>query len=123
MGRDGPVPEKISPAWRALRAGGGAAGSVYALKGSQYRREAGLRFRLDDPPPPGTNMLSALPLTLVDRSRDVDRAARCAPDPVARASRAASRSFATAAGTIERLPPLQYGEDRSTRSEPGGAQH
>ena len=73
--------------------------------------------------PPG-NMLSALPLTLVDRSRDVlDRAARSAPDPVARMSRAASHSLAAAAETIERLAPLQYGEDRSTRSQPSGAQH
>jgi hypothetical protein len=73
--------------------------------------------------PPG-NVLSALPLTLVDRSRDIlDRAARSAPHRVARASHAASRSLATVAGTIERLPPLQRGEDRSTRSGQTGAQH
>ena len=66
---------------------------------------------------PSGNVLGALPLTLVDRSRDVlDRAARTAPQPVARASRAASRGLATAAGTIERLPPLQRGEDPSTRA-------
>ena len=64
--------------------------------------------------PPG-NVLAALPLTLVDRSRDVlDRAARTVPEPVARASRAASRGLAAAAGTIERLPPLQRGEHPST---------
>lgn len=66
--------------------------------------------------PPG-NVLAALPLTLVDRSRDVlDRAARSAPQPVARSSLVASSGLAAAAGTIERLPPLQRGDDPSTRS-------
>jgi hypothetical protein len=59
--------------------------------------------------PPG-NVLAALPLTVVDRSRDAfDWAARSAPEPVARASRAASRRLAAAAGTIERLPPCGGG--------------
>jgi len=65
--------------------------------------------------PPG-NVLAALPLRLVDRSRDVlDRVARTAPLPLARANRGASRGLAVAAGTIERLPPFQRGEDPSTR--------
>ena len=64
--------------------------------------------------PPG-NVLSALPLTLLDRSRDgLDRSARRAPAPVAAVGRAASRLLAGTAGLVEQLPPLRWGEDRST---------
>ena len=76
--------------------------------------------------PPG-NALAALPLTVLDRTRDrLDRTARRGPAPLAPAARAASRLLAAAAGAVERLPVLQRGEDRSTRapdsalpSEPG----
>ncbi len=64
--------------------------------------------------PPG-NVLSALPLTLIDRSRDgLDRSARRAPGPVAAAGRAASRLLAGTAGLVEQLPPVRWGEHRST---------
>lgn len=68
--------------------------------------------------PPG-NVLAALPLALVDRSRDLcDRAARRLPGPLARASHTASRGLAVAAGIIERQPLLQRGEDGSTSASP-----
>ena len=60
MGRAGPLSRSIPPAWRALGAAGTAAASAYALKGAQYRREAGVSFRLDDPPPPGTPAFARL---------------------------------------------------------------
>lgn len=64
--------------------------------------------------PPG-NVAAALPLTLVDRSRDVlDRAALGAQGPVATASRVASRGLAALAGAIERLPVMRRGEDPRT---------
>jgi hypothetical protein len=64
--------------------------------------------------PPG-NVLSALPLTLLDRSRDgLDRATRRGPAPVAAAGRLASRALAGTAGLVEQLPPLRSGEDPST---------
>lgn len=70
--------------------------------------------------PPG-NVLAALPLTLIDRSRDVlDRVGRIAPLSVARASRVASRGLAVAAGTIERLPALRRGENPTTRASRTG---
>ncbi len=66
--------------------------------------------------PPG-NVLAALPLTVLDRTRDLlDRAARTAPAPVAQGSRAASRALSVVAGAVERLPPMQRGEDPSTAS-------
>jgi hemerythrin superfamily protein len=66
--------------------------------------------------PPG-NALAALPLTVLDRTRDLlDRTARRGPAPVQPAARAASRLLATAAGAVERVPVLQRGEDRSTRA-------
>ena len=64
--------------------------------------------------PPG-NVLSALPLTILDRSRDgLDWSARRTPAPVAAAGRAASRLLAGTAGMVEQLPPFRRGEDRST---------
>jgi hemerythrin superfamily protein len=66
--------------------------------------------------PPGQT-LSALPLTVLDRSRDqLDRLARRAPEPAAAGSRAASRLLGTVAGLVERLPPLTRGEDPSTHT-------
>jgi hypothetical protein len=66
--------------------------------------------------PPGQT-LSALPLTVLDRSRDaLDRLARRAPAPVATASSAVSRGLGTVAGLVEHLPPFPRGEDPSTHT-------
>jgi hemerythrin superfamily protein len=63
--------------------------------------------------PPG-NALAALPLTVLDRSRDqLDRAAR-RWDAVRRPLTGASRVAARAAGAVEQLPPLRRGERPST---------
>jgi hemerythrin superfamily protein len=64
--------------------------------------------------PPG-NLLSALPLTVLDRSRDgLDAGARAVP-LVAPALTAASRALAGVAGAVEHLPPLRRGERAETR--------
>ena len=66
--------------------------------------------------PPG-NLLSGLPLTVLDRSRDVlDRAARATP-VLAGPLRATSGALALAAGALEHLPPLRRGERPSTSTE------
>ena len=66
--------------------------------------------------PPG-NVLSALPLSALDRSRDgLDRAARALPAPVATAPRVLSSALATVAGAVEHVPPFKRGEDPSTHS-------
>ena len=66
--------------------------------------------------PPGQT-LSALPLTVLDRSRDnLDRLARRAPAPVAAACSRASLALGTVAGLVEGLPPFRYGEDPSTHT-------
>ena len=66
--------------------------------------------------PPG-NIVAALPLSLIDRTRDnLDEVARRAPEPVASGSRAASRGLAVLAGAEEHIPPLTKGEDPSTHS-------
>ncbi|MCW3041597.1 MAG: hypothetical protein JWM31_3502 [Solirubrobacterales bacterium] len=66
--------------------------------------------------PPG-NVLAALPLSLLDRSRDhLDALARSAPGPLATSSRLTSRALAGLAGAVEHLPLLTKGEDPSTRS-------
>ncbi|MBM7806159.1 hemerythrin superfamily protein [Geodermatophilus bullaregiensis] len=60
--------------------------------------------------PPG-NALSALPLTLLDRSRDlVDAVVRRAPAPLAPAGVAVSRGLAAVAGLVERTPPARRGD-------------
>lgn len=65
--------------------------------------------------PPG-NVVAAVPLSVVDRARDlVDAAAFRAPDRAAPALRAAGRGLAGAAHRIERLPVMRRGEDASTR--------
>jgi hemerythrin superfamily protein len=66
--------------------------------------------------PPG-NVLAALPLSALDRTRDLlDHAARRGPGSIASGARAASGALAAVAGAVERLPPLQRGERPSTRS-------
>jgi hemerythrin superfamily protein len=63
--------------------------------------------------PPG-NAVAALPLTVIDRSRDrLDKLAR-SDSRVAGTSRRASGMLARAAGVIEHVPPLTRGEDPST---------
>jgi hypothetical protein len=64
--------------------------------------------------PPG-NAVAALPLTVIDRSRDrLDKLARSGDPRVAETSRRASGMLARAAGVIEHVPPLTRGEDPST---------
>ena len=65
--------------------------------------------------PPG-NVLAALPLTVLDRSRDrLDRLAR-GSSALAGPSAAASRALAVLAGALEHLPPLGTGERDSTHT-------
>jgi hemerythrin superfamily protein len=60
--------------------------------------------------PPG-NALSALPLSLLDRSRDaVDAGARRLPDRLAPVARTVSRGLAGVAGLVERTPPARTGD-------------
>ena len=64
--------------------------------------------------PPG-NALAALPLTVLDRSRDrLDRVARRSPGLRSPASRA-SHHLASVAGKVEQAGPLRLGERASTR--------
>ena len=66
--------------------------------------------------PPGQT-LNALPLTVLDRSRDnLDRLSRRAPEPVAATSRALSGALSKVAGAVESLPPFTKGEDPSTHT-------
>ena len=71
--------------------------------------------------PPG-NVLSALPLALVDRCRDfVEALADAGPDAAAAPLRALSSVLTAASHGLERLPGLQRGEDPSTRIRRSGA--
>jgi hemerythrin superfamily protein len=64
--------------------------------------------------PPG-NTLSALPLSVIDRSRDLlDRAARRSEGTGRARLEATSRALAKAAGAVERIPVMKRGEDPST---------
>ncbi|MGY1736306.1 hemerythrin domain-containing protein [Geodermatophilus sp. SYSU D00684] len=64
--------------------------------------------------PPG-NALSGLPLSLLDRSRDVvDTLVRRAPAPLAPAGRAVSRGLAAVAAVVERTPPARRGDGPPT---------
>jgi hypothetical protein len=64
--------------------------------------------------PPG-NALAALPLSLLDRTRDVvDAGARRAPDRLAPAARAASKGLAAVAGLVERVPAARRGDKPPT---------
>jgi hemerythrin superfamily protein len=67
--------------------------------------------------PPG-NVLAALPLTVIDRSRDqLDRAARRSSGSTAARFRAVSGALAGAAGRIEHLPILTKGDRAETHRE------
>ncbi len=69
--------------------------------------------------PPG-NTLSALPLTVLDRSRDrLDRIAR-RPGRAATAGALLSLRLRALTGRIERFGPLRRGEDRRTRAYGAG---
>jgi hemerythrin superfamily protein len=64
--------------------------------------------------PPG-NVLSALPLSAIDRTRDlVDRAARRSGPQAGQRLRATSAALARAAGAVEQLPPMRRGEHPRT---------
>jgi hypothetical protein len=61
------------------------------------------------------NVLSALPLSAIDRSRDLlDRGAQRTPESTARIMRTASQTLARAAGMVEQLPPVRRGERSAT---------
>ncbi|WP_346620313.1 hemerythrin domain-containing protein [Blastococcus montanus] len=64
--------------------------------------------------PPG-NALSGLPLTLVDRTRDVvDAGVRRVPDRFAPVGRAVSQGLAAVAGVVERVPLARRGDGPPT---------
>jgi hemerythrin superfamily protein len=64
--------------------------------------------------PPG-NALSGLPLTVLDRTRDlVDAGVRRAPAQLAPAGRALSRGLAGLAGLVERIPASRAGDHPPT---------
>ncbi|WP_197430216.1 hemerythrin domain-containing protein [Auraticoccus cholistanensis] len=66
--------------------------------------------------PPG-NVAAALPMTVLDRSRDLlDRTARTRDGRVAQLAGGLSRAAAGVAGRLEHVPPLTEGEDPSTHS-------
>ncbi|MCW2616973.1 MAG: Hemerythrin cation binding domain protein [Modestobacter sp.] len=65
--------------------------------------------------PPG-NALSGLPLTVLDRSRDlVDAGVQRAPERLAPAGKAVSRGLAAVAGWVERVPVSRRGDRPPTR--------
>ncbi|MGY1811616.1 hemerythrin domain-containing protein [Blastococcus sp. SYSU D00820] len=64
--------------------------------------------------PPG-NAVSALPLSLLDRSRDlVDAGVRRAPAALVPVGEAVSRGLAGLAGLVERTPPARRGDEPPT---------
>ncbi|MGY1732177.1 hemerythrin domain-containing protein [Geodermatophilus sp. SYSU D01045] len=64
--------------------------------------------------PPG-NALSGLPLSLLDRSRDVvDALVRRAPAPLTPVGEAVSRGLAAVAAVVERTPPARRGDGPPT---------
>jgi hemerythrin superfamily protein len=64
--------------------------------------------------PPG-NALSGLPLSLLDRGRDLlDQGVRRAPDRMLPAGQAASRCLAVLAGLVERFPASRMGDRAPT---------
>jgi hypothetical protein len=68
--------------------------------------------------PPG-NVVAALPLSVIDRTRDrVDMGARVAPPPVASNLRRTSQALARVAHLVERTPLMRRGERASTSRDP-----
>jgi hypothetical protein len=66
--------------------------------------------------PPG-NAVSGLPLSLLDRSRDlVDAGVQRAPDRLAPAGRVVSSGLAAVAGWVERVPLSRRGDDGQSTS-------
>jgi len=66
--------------------------------------------------PPG-NAVSGLPLTLLDRSRDlVDAAVQRGPQRLAPAGQVVSRGLAALAGWVERVPLARKGDDGQSTS-------
>ena len=64
--------------------------------------------------PPG-NVISGLPLSLLDNTRDlVDRGVGRAPERLEPAGRAVSRGLAAVAGLVERMPPSRTGDRAPT---------
>jgi hypothetical protein len=64
--------------------------------------------------PPG-NALSGLPLTLLDRTRDVvDAGVRRVPEQLVPLGRAVSQGLATVAGLVERVPVSRHGDTPDT---------
>jgi hemerythrin superfamily protein len=64
--------------------------------------------------PPG-NALSGLPLSLLDRTRDVvDAGVRRAPERLAPVGAAVSKGLAAVAGLVERMPPSRMGDQPPT---------
>ncbi|WP_207456584.1 hemerythrin domain-containing protein [Desertivibrio insolitus] len=68
--------------------------------------------------PPG-NVIAALPLSIVDRTRDLVDAARYAARVDPPALRAVSKGLTGAGHALEHLPFMKSGEDESTRVESG----
>jgi hemerythrin superfamily protein len=70
--------------------------------------------------PPG-NVVAALPLSVIDRTRDrVDMAARVAPDRFSGPLRRTSQALAKVSHTVERTPAMRRGERASTARDPEG---
>jgi hemerythrin superfamily protein len=70
--------------------------------------------------PPG-NVVAALPLSVIDRTRDrVDMAARVAPDRFAGTLRRSSQALARVSHLVERTPAMRRGERASTARGPEG---
>lgn len=68
--------------------------------------------------PPG-NVIAALPLTILDRSRDgLEAMARRTPPVFSTRLRSTSQVLARAAGRVETLPVMRRGEDPSTHRPP-----
>lgn len=68
--------------------------------------------------PPG-NVIAALPLTVLDRSRDgLEALARRTPPTFSTRLRSTSQVLARAAGRVETIPVMRRGEDPSTHRRP-----
>jgi len=69
--------------------------------------------------PPG-NVVAALPLSVIDRTRDrVDMGARVAPESVSPTLRRTSQALARLSHAVEKTPIMRRGERSSTSRDPG----